>query len=163
MVNDLIHQMGNIGQAPYLTLHLYGCEECTGGITHDARIFDLDEQAIQFTNGGVFFALPEAAVTRRQSGLRGDFPTTLRHNVEVLYRQAQAGGGSRMGRLVSWLCAPETWQAAGAERSSGDADYRARYRQEVAAALRIVDTMAARALIPADTAARLRNALPSFC
>ena len=34
--------MGNVGQAPYLTLHLYGCYERQGDVTADARLYALE-------------------------------------------------------------------------------------------------------------------------
>lgn len=76
--HSLIHQMGNAGDQPFLSLHVYGCEENKDSITGDARVFDLLENSIQHTDGGVFFCLPEDKINRRIYGLRGDRATTLR-------------------------------------------------------------------------------------
>ncbi len=65
---DRIHLMGNPGAAPFLSLHLYGCDRALDSITGDARVFDLHEGRIQRTDGGVFFCLPEAEVSRREPG-----------------------------------------------------------------------------------------------
>ena len=73
--HDLIHQMGNNGQEPYLTLHLYGCYDREGDVTADARIYDLEEGQIQFADGGVFFDLPETTINRRGPAPSSDFPT----------------------------------------------------------------------------------------
>ncbi|MBE9028218.1 cysteine dioxygenase family protein [filamentous cyanobacterium LEGE 11480] len=84
--HDLIHQMGNPSDTPMLSLHIYGAYEYQGEITGDARIFDLFEQTIQYTDGGVFFGLPEEDIMRRTTGLTGDRPTTLRHHQQMLDR-----------------------------------------------------------------------------
>ncbi|MEO0538063.1 MAG: cysteine dioxygenase family protein [Cyanobacteria bacterium P01_A01_bin.123] len=78
--HNLIHQMGNAGARPFLSLHVYGCEQIGETITGNARIFDLLEGSIQYTNGGVFFSLPEAQINQRLLGLKADRETTLRHH-----------------------------------------------------------------------------------
>lgn len=81
--HDLIHQMGNPGQERILSLHIYGCHQSTSSITGNARIFDLLEQTIQFTDGGVFFVLPDDKIEARQGGIRGDRAATLRHHSQM--------------------------------------------------------------------------------
>lgn len=80
---SLIHQMGNAGDKPFLSLHVYGCEGAKGTITGNARIFELFEGTIQYTDGGVFFGLPEAQINKRTLGLQGDVETTLRHHFQM--------------------------------------------------------------------------------
>ncbi len=84
--HDLIHQMGNASQSPFLSLHIYGGDKLTGSVTSDTRLFDLFEGSIQYTDGGVFFGLPEAQISQRSYGLRGDCATTLRHNQQMRER-----------------------------------------------------------------------------
>ena len=84
--HDLIHQMGHMGNAPYLTLHLYGAYEHEGGVTADARLYNLDQGKTEFTSGGVFFDLPEELINKEKDGPVGDFPTTLRCKIEYLKR-----------------------------------------------------------------------------
>ncbi len=81
--HDLVHQMGNPGPTPCLSLHVYGCDSPQGNITGNARIFDLYEECIQKTDGGVFFGLPDHLINQRQMGLRGDRETTLRHHYQM--------------------------------------------------------------------------------
>lgn len=83
VTHDLIHQMGNPGDTPFLSLHVYGCTQNQTSITGNARIFDLLEEAIQYTDGGVFFCLPEHLINQRELGLKGDRPTTLRHHQQM--------------------------------------------------------------------------------
>ncbi|MEM7771105.1 MAG: cysteine dioxygenase [Cyanobacteria bacterium P01_A01_bin.37] len=78
--NGLIHQMGNPGDASFLSLHVYGCVTHREMITGNARIFDLLEGTIQYGDGGAFFCAPEDGIKRRRSGVRGDTETTLRHH-----------------------------------------------------------------------------------
>ena len=90
----LIHQMGNAGASPFLSLHVYGCNEPCQSITGDARLFDLLESSIQYTDGGVFFCLPETEIKRRRFGVRGDTETRLRHHQQMrdrIHRIAAAG------------------------------------------------------------------------
>ena len=116
--HDLIHQMGNPGTEPFLSFHLYGCYGHDGNVTGDARLYELDEEAIQITSGGVFYALPEDAVDRRESGPASDFPTRLRYKVELLRRlftmhgtwTTERIGSQREARLAGELFAPETWE-----------------------------------------------------
>ena len=84
--NGLTHQMGNVGSTPFLSLHVYGCYEREGGVTSDARLYELDEGLIQRTNGGVFFDLPSEDVVRTEPGPEPDYTTQLRHRVELLRR-----------------------------------------------------------------------------
>src|SRR5690606_29010329 len=84
--HELIHQMGNIDQQPFISLHLYGCHERSENVTADARIFELDEGRIQVTTGGAFFLLPPEQVSSNAVAVQGDFPTWLRHNAELLRR-----------------------------------------------------------------------------
>ncbi|MFK8184868.1 MAG: cysteine dioxygenase family protein [Phormidesmis sp.] len=71
-----VHQMGNGGNRPFLSMHVYGCTQAEESITENARVFDLLEESIQYTNGGVFFGLPEHKIVKRDYGLTGDIKTT---------------------------------------------------------------------------------------
>lgn len=84
--HSLIHQMGNPGNQPFLSLHVYGCASMQTSITGGARIFDLFEGSIQHTDGGVFFCLPEAQITHRIYGLGGDLLATRLHHQQMIYR-----------------------------------------------------------------------------
>ena len=84
--NSLIHQMGNVGDTNYLTLHLYGSSNRKEDVTADARIFELDNNKIQVVNGGVFFALNDSEVSDSTEEIHADFPTTLRYKTELLKR-----------------------------------------------------------------------------
>ena len=83
---SLIHLMGNPGETPFISLHLYGRENPAEVITGNARIFDLWEQRIQHTNGGVFFGLPESAILWRGKAQAADRETTLLHHQLMLNR-----------------------------------------------------------------------------
>lgn len=114
--HEMIHQMGNMGQEPYLTLHLYGCYEREGDVTGDARLYELEEGRIQRTSGGVFFNLPEEQVNRRQDCPQADFPTRIRHRVELLKRLMTTNGSwtegfqsTREKELAASLFAASTW------------------------------------------------------
>lgn len=87
--HDLIHQMGNASDQPLMSLHLYGCQEPVDGVTGDARIFDLLNQEIQTTDGGVFYCLEESLINTRRPGLKGDKETAAEHHRQVLNRIAQ--------------------------------------------------------------------------
>lgn len=121
--HEFVHQMGNIGQSPYLTLHLYGCYERDCDVTADANLYDLFENSIRITSGGVFFDLPEEAVDRREPGPKADFPTTLRDRVEMLKRMQRAADSLDKGApqcdkektLTEWLFDADTWQQAHSE------------------------------------------------
>ena len=90
----LIHQMGNAGSSPFLSLHVYGCNDPCQSITGNARLFDLLEASIQYTDGGVFFCLPEADIRQRRFGVQADAATRLRHHQQMrdrIHRSASAG------------------------------------------------------------------------
>ncbi|MEO0374225.1 MAG: cysteine dioxygenase family protein [Cyanobacteria bacterium P01_A01_bin.17] len=86
VTHDLIHQMGNSSNQPFLSLHVYGSLGNHGPVTGGARIFNLYEECTQYTDGGVFFGLPAHQITRQVNGLRGDRETTLRHHEQMLAR-----------------------------------------------------------------------------
>ena len=92
--HDLIHQMGNTSGEPFFTLHVYGLDHEVKSVTGDARVFDLLENKIQRVDGGVFFDLPISEIKQVEEGPRGDFPTRLRHLVELARRlQKKAAAG----------------------------------------------------------------------
>ncbi len=159
--HDLIHQMGNNGQEPYLTLHLYGCHDREGDVTADARIYDLEEGQIQFAGGGVFFDLPETAMNRRVPAPSSDFPTWLRCNVELLKRLFRKNGSLRNGtcgseresRVLAKLFSRDTWQRL--ESELGDMSKRTdRYdrilTQELAAAAHLQMVILEAGLVSSD-------------
>jgi predicted metal-dependent enzyme (double-stranded beta helix superfamily) len=84
--HDLIHLMGNPGKRPFYSLHLYGRAEPDPAITGGARVFDLFEDSIQRTDGGVYYCLPESQITRREPGPAADAETRLLHHRLMLGR-----------------------------------------------------------------------------
>lgn len=88
--HELVHQMGNSGNANYLSLHIYGNYTRETHVTADARIFDLDDADIHRADGGAFFALPLQQIKRREACPTPDFLTRLRHQVELMRRVQRA-------------------------------------------------------------------------
>ena len=84
--HELIHQMGNYTQDYFLSLHIYGNSQKPSSITGNARIFDLFEQTIQYTDGGVFFCLPETDISRKILGISADPASALRHHKQMYSR-----------------------------------------------------------------------------
>lgn len=125
--HDLIHQMGNVGQENYLTLHLYGSPGRDGDVTADARLYDLEEGRVDITGGGAFFAPPTEAVDREESGPRGDFPTWLRFVCEWMQRSLRGNRSldtgsltDREARLAAKLFDATQWSRLDAELASLD-------------------------------------------
>ena len=83
---SLIHLMGNASDRPFLTLHLYGRSRPAAAITGGARVFDLFENRIQRTDGGVFFCLPESDITGREACPAAAPQTRLLHHRLMLER-----------------------------------------------------------------------------
>ena len=85
--HSLVHQMGNpTSDQRFLSLHVYGLAENIDSVTGDARVFDLENNTIQRVDGGVFFALPPDEVKRLEAAPAPDWPTRLRHMVELVKR-----------------------------------------------------------------------------
>ena len=84
--HELIHQMGNYSQDSFLSLHVYGISHESSSITGNARVFDLFERSIQYTDGGVFFCLPEEDISRKTYGVSADPVSTLRHHQQMRSR-----------------------------------------------------------------------------
>ena len=105
--HSLIHLMGNPGDAPFISLHLYGRENPADTITSNARIFDLWEQRIQRTDGGVFFSLPESEVLSRETAPEADSQTRLLHHQLMLNRVESIllteGGNSELSQHANHL------------------------------------------------------------
>ena len=55
--NKAIHQMGNRGYRPAISLHFYYTPEPVKGVTANARNFDLYENKTYIANGGAFLVL----------------------------------------------------------------------------------------------------------
>lgn len=85
--HQLVHQMGNpTDSAFFVSLHVYGTMEPVDNVTGMARLFDLERAQIHRVNGGVFFELPQNEYVQSAPGPEGDFPTRLRHMVELTRR-----------------------------------------------------------------------------
>lgn len=85
--HSLVHQMGNpTKDQKFLSLHVYGLAENIDSVTGDARVFDLEKGNIQRVDGGVFFALPPDEIKRVEKAPSPDWPTRLRHMVELVRR-----------------------------------------------------------------------------
>ena len=90
--HTLLHQMGNRTEETFQTLHVYGDIEPSENVTGDARVLDLWKQNIQRVDGGVFFGLLEREIKRLEEGPNPDFPTRLRHMIELGRRLHRMGG-----------------------------------------------------------------------
>ncbi len=85
--HDLLHQMGNpTKDQRFLSLHVYGDVEDVNNVTGEARVIDMENATIQRVNGGVFFALPPKEILRVEPGPKPDYPTRLRHMIELIRR-----------------------------------------------------------------------------
>lgn len=86
--HELIHQMGNPTDNMWgLTLHVYTREENSNstGVTEDSEIFDILNEEIYLTSGGVFI-VPNMNDSKLSSkkGLSGDYKT-VQINKEILH------------------------------------------------------------------------------
>ena len=97
--HQLIHQMGNVFEEPFLTLHLYGGDVGLAGVTSGARIFEPESGQIALTDGGVFYSLPDSMISDRSAGPRGDLATRLRDRIELMWRLMRMSGSLSLGRL----------------------------------------------------------------
>ena len=85
--HSLTHQMGNpTSNTFFLSLHVYGDVQEQENVTGDARIYELYSGNIQRVDGGVFFAIPQTGIKKLEQGPLPDFPTRLRHMVELIRR-----------------------------------------------------------------------------
>lgn len=85
--HDLMHQMINpTTDQPFFSLHVYGLGHEIDNVTGEARVFDVLNGRVQRVDGGVFYALPPEGIKYIDEGPRGDFPTRLRHLVELARR-----------------------------------------------------------------------------
>jgi len=156
--HQLVHQMGNPSKTNFLTFHLYGCYDREGSITADARLFDLEENQVQRTSGGVFFALPEDQIQRREPGPQPDYLTWLRHAVELknrIDRVRRSGSWTpelerRDGEVTLQLCDSNNWERLETDLFShvdsatghmNDLGYWSILRKELIAAARLEKTI----------------------
>lgn len=111
--HSLIHQMGNpTSDKFFLTLHVYGYTEAIDNVTGDARIFDLEKGVIHRVDGGVFFGLPESQWKRTEPGPQGDFPTRLRHYIELIRRVRKMRPEERAARNLNLEAIISEFQSA---------------------------------------------------
>lgn len=111
---SLIHLMGNPTKSPLVSLHLYGRSQAADTITGSARIFDLHENKVQRTDGGVFFCLPEEDIKEREPCPRADARAQLLHHKLMLARierilktegfnRIKAATAEKLGREIKHL------------------------------------------------------------
>jgi len=60
--NGMVHQMGNTTSQNYLTLHVYGSNDHSTGITADAANYDLELDRVAMICGGAFFNLDKDVI-----------------------------------------------------------------------------------------------------
>ena len=106
--HDLIHQMGNPTDERFMSLHIYGNDDRSSAITSDARIFDLANEAIAITDGGVFFGLPSHEIKELQEGPQADYFTWLFDIVKHIKRKQMAG--EPLDHLLQNLVATDRWE-----------------------------------------------------
>lgn len=106
--HDLVHQMGNPGNERFLSLHIYGNPDCQKNVTGDARIFDLLQEEIVKTDGGVFYGLPEKAVNSRTGLLQSDYYTWLHDATKKLQRAIRAKNDT--AGLLKKIADESNWQ-----------------------------------------------------
>ncbi|MBF0351163.1 MAG: methyltransferase domain-containing protein [SAR324 cluster bacterium] len=95
--HDLVHQLGNpVPEQFFYSLHIYGTPEQNPNITGDARVFDLEKKQILRVDGGMFYALPDDQIKRRETILEPDFMTWLRDRVELIKRVRRAQSAGRL-------------------------------------------------------------------
>ena len=78
--HSLVHQMGNCGHQPFLSLHVYGIDQLKTpqqSVTADSNLYYAYESSIASVSGGAFFALPKKVLTKSK-GPKADFSTYIR-------------------------------------------------------------------------------------
>lgn len=104
--HQLVHQMGNTtDDQRFITFHLYGNKQRTHDITGNARVFDLNKGIIEYTDGGVFHALPQQLVNSEEPAPTPDYLCWLRNTVDITkrVRAAQAAGCNEINRDIDQL------------------------------------------------------------
>ena len=84
--STMVHEMGNPTPHPFLSLHTYGTYGEKRPITKDSRIFEFYRDEIQYTDGGVFYLLPDEMIHKREAGLKADQKTLEKHYFQLLMR-----------------------------------------------------------------------------
>jgi hypothetical protein len=115
---EMILQIGNRSQEQFVSLHLFGLPAQSDAHELQLHIYDLDDGQIQVARGAAHYLLPEGRIAGRLTGIRGDFPTWLRHNVELLARldrmqplDGRPGLATREARLLAEFNTADTWRA----------------------------------------------------
>lgn len=121
---NLIHLMGNPTTEPFLSLHVYGRRGSSSAITEGARVFDLLDGAIQYTDGGVFHCLPATEIRAYEVCPPSDPQATELHHrlmLNQIDRMLRAGLGDvtiarKRSRLMQEL---DRLQCGAASRAVG--------------------------------------------
>jgi SAM-dependent methyltransferase/predicted metal-dependent enzyme (double-stranded beta helix superfamily) len=104
----LVHQMGNPSDSRFMSLHVYGNGDRTNAITADSQVFDLTRGEVLRTDGGVFYSLPDEAITRREPCIAPNFHTWLFDSLQCIQRRRCAGQG--IDDLLDQLADPARWE-----------------------------------------------------
>ncbi len=106
--NELIHQMGNPTNQRFFTLHIYGANGRKTAVTADSRVLDLTRGEVQWTDKGVFYSLPDSAVTKRAPAPEPDYYTWIFEVVQRVLRNERAG--LTTAELMDQMTDTEKWQ-----------------------------------------------------
>jgi predicted metal-dependent enzyme (double-stranded beta helix superfamily) len=72
---DFYHAMGNSGDRPFMTLHIYGAYGATGCANDGARVFELETDRITVTGGSAYLHMPAQYRKSYATGIRVDLDT----------------------------------------------------------------------------------------
>lgn len=100
--HGMTHQMGNATDEPFVSLHVYGLDEAVESVTGNAKVYELREGAILRVDGGVFLALPESEVLRREPCPPADEPTQQRYLQDLANRLEKMASAGLPGADEQW-------------------------------------------------------------
>jgi hypothetical protein len=75
VTGNLVHAMGNDGQSPVMTLHVYGSDNGTSNANDDSLVYELEKKRISTTSGEAYLNLEPERIKQTVSGISTNVET----------------------------------------------------------------------------------------
>jgi hypothetical protein len=75
VTGNLVHAMGNEGQSPVMTLHIYGSDNGTSNANDDSLVYELEKKRISTTSGEAYLNLEPERIKRSVTGISTNIET----------------------------------------------------------------------------------------
>jgi hypothetical protein len=107
---NLVHAMGNLGNKPIMTLHIYGWDKQGSNANDNSLVYELEKKQVRTTNGAAFLNISDELCKKSEKGIITN-DETLRDYLEIVlpfYRKNK--NQAMIEKIEQFLHKPELYQ-----------------------------------------------------